>query len=264
MHITNACNARLENSQIVFDATDEGTVCMELPPASADVIPGLCWGLAESPFTPAFWAVQVWLERNLSFNYGFRWGPTLKDEIVGCLLGGHGITWEMNRAAFLRLKEAGLLSGSKVRSSEIIRLLLEPFETERRRWRYRFPRQRGVFVSEAVKRIEMERPPIELPLVFREWLLGFRGIGMKTASWITRNFLEYRRVAVLDVHVFRAGVLMGLFSGRQNLAREYQLLESRYLSFADAINADPRLLDAVIWKTMRNAKGFAIGRLIKR
>jgi len=102
---------------------------------------------------------------------------------------------------------------------------------------------------------------LQRPLAFREWLLEFRGIGRKTASWITRNFLGYQRVAIIDVHLFRACVLMGVFSSKDDVGRHYSILESRYLTLADGLGVDPQILDAVVWKTMRSAGDFAINLL---
>ncbi len=76
--------------------------------------------------------------------------PTLVEEIVGCLPGGHRISWEMNVAAFGRLSAAGLLTSKPVLADLVIQLLSQPFDVKGRFIRYRFPRQKGLFVSEAI------------------------------------------------------------------------------------------------------------------
>jgi N-glycosylase/DNA lyase len=77
------------------------------------------------------------------------------------------------------------------------------------------------------------------------------GIGPKTASWITRNWLGSDAVAILDVHVIRACCLMGLFSEPICLRREYEVLECKFLQFAENIGVRAAMLDALIWREMR-------------
>ncbi|MGY3221470.1 thermostable 8-oxoguanine DNA glycosylase [Bradyrhizobium sp. USDA 4512] len=77
------------------------------------------------------------------------------------------------------------------------------------------------------------------------------GVGPKTASWITRNWLGSDEVAILDIHIIRAGVLIGLFGRQQSVPRDYDVMEARFLAFAAALNVRPSLLDAVMWREMR-------------
>jgi N-glycosylase/DNA lyase len=263
MYILTANSLSMSETQEILDTHCSSTARMELPPADQDVVFGVQWGLAECPFTPAFWAAQLWFDRSSNQPATLRWGPNLVDEVAGCLLGGHGITWEMNNAAFCRLAAAGVLSGSTVTQRRIVDLLSQPFQLGSRVARYRFPNQKGKFVSDAINRLAMESPPFDRPLVFREWMMRFRGIGPKTASWVTRNFLGFPRVAVLDIHVIRACLLMRLFPAPQNLTKQYSVLEQRYLALADGIAAEPGRLDAVIWKTMRQA-GRLVARTLRR
>jgi N-glycosylase/DNA lyase len=176
--------------------------------------------------------------------------------MIGCLLGGHGITWEVNRAAFSRVSAAGLLNGRRVTADFVTKRLSKPFTIGGRLVHYRFPKQKAYYVTEAINRLATEDPPRENYSLFREWLLEFRGIGRKTASWITRNVLDCSRIAVIDVHLFRACVLMGLFSGKEDIDRDYYRLEERYLEFAKALGVDSQKLDVVIWKTMRKNGDF--------
>lgn len=226
------------------------TLSLTLPGSGREVLPGLVWGQAACPFTPAFWAAQVWLDRNIDSQIDLRWGPTLIEEIAGCLLGGHGITWEMNRAAFRRVFDSGALT-NRLTVGEATKLLAEPFWVDNRYVRYRFPYRKGAFLAAAINRLHDEQPPVGNPLEFRNWLTTFHGVGLKTASWITRNFLNFSRVAVVDVHVFRACVLMRLFSGKERIACHYHCLENRYLQLADGLGVNPQCLDVTIWKTMR-------------
>lgn len=86
---------------------------------------------------------------------------------------------------------------------------------------------------------------------FRDDLMEIPGIGPKTASWIARNWLGSDEVAILDIHIIRAGVLIGLFDSRQSVPRDYKAMEERFLTFARALDVRPSLLDAVMWREMR-------------
>jgi thermostable 8-oxoguanine DNA glycosylase len=81
--------------------------------------------------------------------------------------------------------------------------------------------------------------------------MAIPGIGPKTASWIVRNWTGTDEVAILDVHVIRAGQLIGLFPKHIRLPRDYSALEARFLEFSHALKVRASLLDAIIWREMR-------------
>lgn len=95
-------------------------------------------------------------------------------------------------------------------------------------------------------------------------MLGFPGIGQKTASWVTRNWLDSNRVAIIDVHVFRAATVAGIFRGNEIIARDYARLEERFLRFAEGIGIEARQLDVLMWRQMKDAGRFAIDRFTDR
>lgn len=249
--------------QTVLELVDGRVERLVIPHPEHELLPGLRWGLATALFTPAYWVAQLW---HSSWNDGYReyaWSGNLRHEIVACLLGGHGITYEMNRAAFERLRDRGLLDIPQIETKIILQALTEPFLRNGRPVRYRFPRQKCGFVHAALARLDRESPPSDLPAMFRNWLVGFPGIGLKTASWITRNALRTREVAVIDVHICRAGIIMGLFSGSEKLPKDYLSLERRFLHFSSAIGADPRRLDLLMWWQMRESGYLAFDYLRK-
>ncbi|MGK7863061.1 hypothetical protein [Falsiroseomonas sp. E2-1-a4] len=67
--------------------------------------------------------------------------------------------------------------------------------------------------------------------------MRLNGIGPTTASWIARNWLGAASVAILDIHVIRAGQLIGLFEQEVRLPRDYFGMERRFLDFAEAVGA---------------------------
>jgi thermostable 8-oxoguanine DNA glycosylase len=91
--------------------------------------------------------------------------------------------------------------------------------------------------------------------------MSFRGIGPKTASWIVRNWYDSDDVAILDVHIVRAGQIAGVFPRTAALPRDYYVLEDLFLRFARAIEVRPSALDAKMWSQMRQAGKLAHGLL---
>ncbi|WP_245974117.1 hypothetical protein [Bosea caraganae] len=157
---------------------------------------------------------------------------------------------EVNQAAWQRLKTAGALN-PPLDVARIETLLVEPLDVGGRFVRYRFPRQRASRLFEALRRLD-ELPVDQLsPLDLRKELITLPGIGPKTASWIVRNWTGTDAVAILDVHVIRAGQMMGLFPERVRLPRDYATLEARFLDFATALRVPASYLDALMWREMR-------------
>lgn len=118
-------------------------------------------------------------------------------------------------------------------------------------YRVVYPRQRAHRLHIALSAIRERPPQTENPITFRRQLMELPGIGPKTASWIVRNWLGSDDVAILDIHVLRAGTLMGLFPRGYQLPKDYDALERRFLEFAKAIQVRASLLDAIMWREMR-------------
>ena len=97
-----------------------------LPPDYEEVIPGVRSGLSHALFTPAYWAAEWWYARRTCDYADYRRGTSLREEVAACLLGGHGITAEMNSAAFMRLRERGLLAVSRPPTWLLAETLSEP------------------------------------------------------------------------------------------------------------------------------------------
>ena len=233
-----------------------------LRPAARDpdamVIPGVVWGRPEWVPSAAFWADMVALADERTEGFIDRDAP-LAEAVGFCLLGGYGITAEVNHAvhdhlvqhrAYERAAEGPL----EVAATWLEALLREPVEVQCRRIRYRFPRQRARRLAAALQDLRANPPPTDDVELFRSHLMRLDGIGPKTASWIARNWLGAASVAILDIHVIRAGQLIGLFEREVRLPRDYFGMERRFLDFAEAIGACPALLDAVMWRTMRNIR----------
>jgi N-glycosylase/DNA lyase len=147
---------------------------------------------------------------------------------------------------------------SRPSAEEIRALLREPVLVGGKPKRYRFPNQRAARLTEALRIVEESPPCPDDPLRFRRDLMTIPGIGPKTASWITRNWLGCDQVAILDIHIIRAGLIIGLFGMHQKVERDYEAMEVRFLAFAKAIDVRPSLLDAVMWRSMRKLRRTSV------
>lgn len=246
-------------TQTVMTRAGDEFICLKLPDPQSEVIPGVIWQHFEQLFTPAYWRSQAWLRPTLD-TVSHRLGQTLIQETTACLLGGHGIPAQVGLAAFHRLVGSGVLEQSCPNQSTLFELLAEPLTVGGRQVRYRFANQKSRYLAATLHRLWQETPP-EDPLAFRDWFLGCPGIGLKTASWITRNWLGSDSVAIIDIHIQRAGVLMGLYDRGHDPAKHYREMEAIFVQFAGQLGVRASVLDALIWADMKLAGPLALNML---
>lgn len=227
-------------------------VQFELPSPERLVLPGVRWGAIDAFPTPAYWAYQVLARRVSCSSIRYRLGETLAEEVGACLLGGHGIPSNVGLAAFKNLKSKGAFA-SATKEDELLDVLSRPLEVNGKAILYRFARQKSRYIASALSRLAEEVPPTGTGRELRDWLLALPGIGYKTASWITRNWLDADDVAILDIHVLRAGALAGFFEPELTVERDYLQLEEQFLKFSSAIGVRASELDAVIWLEMMSS-----------
>lgn len=235
---------------------------LDLPDPDEWIMPGVQWGRCEHPLTPAFWVSQAWMSEDVERG-GFRLGRSLAEEVVACLLGGHGAPAEIGLAAFRRVcKELRRNDSDTLPAHVLEKILLEPLTLNGRLVRYRFARQRAKYLAGALEGLRYIDEAMFDDVALREALCRLPGIGPKTASWIVRNRRASDQVAILDVHIVRACGLMGLFPEKANPAQHYRDLEQRFLAFCSRTNTRASVLDAVIWGTMRNISGRLMRLLV--
>lgn len=227
-------------------------VKVNLPDAEAEALPGIAWGAIDAFPTPAYWAYQVLARRVCGSPPRYRLGETLTQEVAACLLGGHGIPAKVGVAAFQKLKSLGVLRG-KPSENSLLELLSQPIDIDGRLVKYRFARQKARYLSSALTRLAEQNAPMESGKELRNWLMQLPGIGYKTASWVARNWLDADDVAILDIHILRAGALGGFFDSKLTVERHYLQLEEQFLNFANAIGVRASELDAVIWYEMMSS-----------
>lgn len=231
-----------------------------LPCADKEILPGVKWGRCEELFTPAYWKIQYHFHENEFCKDYYCVGNSLLEEVCACILGGYGMPAEMGFAAFDRLKNHGLLvPGIDLKTIETA--LSIPFCLDDKLVRYRFPRQKAKFLFAFLDRPDLESIPEHNDLELRKWLSTVTGIGLKTASWIVRNWLCSDRVAILDIHIHRAGLIAGFFSEDDTIERDYLKMEKQYLAFSEALEVSPANLDSLIWLQLKMANTLAINIL---
>ena len=238
--------------QQVITGVDGRYRFLDLPGPEAEIMPGIQWGAFEHILSPAFWVSQSWMQDD-GGEIDFTLTQSLREEVVTCLLGGHGAPAEVGLAASARVLEAlSSQSSGHLSQDRLEALLLEPLNLKGRSVRYRFARQRAKYLAGALVGLDDIDEAGLSDIEFRNALCGLPGIGPKTASWIVRNRRASDAVAILDVHIIRACEHMTVFPRGADPARHYLDLESRFLDFCSAGSVRASVVDAVMWQTMRS------------
>jgi N-glycosylase/DNA lyase len=198
------------------------------------------WGHGWQIGTPAYWITLTTAEPPRQHQLG----GCLAEEIAACLLGGHGMPHQMGLAAFERVRS---LLGTADRIEPALRGL-----------HYRFPAQKAVYLTAALAALKSGRPP-SAARELRDWLRHLPGIGPKTASWIVRNHLGSGEVAIIDIHILRAGIRAGVFGPSWTPVRHYALLEAMFLAWAAHGHVSAADLDATIWSGLTRARSRGRG-----
>jgi thermostable 8-oxoguanine DNA glycosylase len=225
------------------------TRSLHIPAPHILVLPGLQWGAFDTLLTPAFWRGQAWQCSLLGWYSDLRLGRTLTEEVIACVLGGYGMPAELGIAAFSRLRDDGLLHNHPDFVS-IRRALSTPFLVGKGERRYRFPQQKARYVAACLEKLQSFQEPDD-DLKLRDRLASLPGVGLKTASWITRNYRNSNKIAIIDIHILRVGRILQLFPADWTPIRHYRKLEERFLAFANAIETPAGLLDGVMWDHLR-------------
>lgn len=240
---------------------DSHVYSQDFPPAHHEVMPGVMWGPIEAFPSPAYWAYQVWANEQQPNSINYKLGSTLPEEVGACLLGGHGIPASVGLAAFAHLKKKGAFKGDVPCEQQLLDWLSEPMIVAGKTVRYRFARQKSRYLHAALVLLATQEAPLCSGQALRGWLLAIPGVGYKTASWIARNWLDADDVAILDIHILRAGALGGFFTPGLTVERHYLRLEEQFLALSHGIGVRPSMLDALIWYQMMSAPSVVHGLL---
>ena len=88
------------------------------------------------------------------------------------------------------------------------------------------------------------------PIKVRKWLVdNIRGMGFKEASHFLRNIGMGERLAILDRHILKNLVLLGVLDDLPKSLNDklYLELEGKLLKFSDIHNIPPDHLDILLW-----------------
>ena len=208
------------------------------------------WGQPWQFDTPAYWVAQAEMFHPVDNS---RIGSNLEEEVAACILGGYGLPARVGARAFGAVRDAGLLNGDRpVTAIEVERVLRVPLLMGDRRVRYRFPHQRAHRLAGALAGLRAGRPP-HAGVELRDWLLRLPGVGPKTAGWVARNHTGTDDVAIIDVHVLRAGRRAGVFDAAWTAMRDYQRCEALFIAWARFGGVRASVLDACIWSQLSKA-----------
>lgn len=189
----------------------------------------------------------------------------LRDEALFCLLGGHGVQYELALSATRRLVALSVFSPSwepRTLEERLRQELSSPqFEPRRRDGelrRYRYPKRKASLIVSARAWLLQEAPVLDRLCALaderarRELLCRCPGFGQKTASWLLRNLGLGRSLAIIDVHVLRA-----LAEERRlvdvSLPRDYARVEEAFLSWCEELDASPAAFDLFLWEWQRGS-----------
>lgn len=236
--------------QVVIHVVGNEAMRLLLPPAEVNVVRGVAWGRHDEIGSPAYWAAQSWMW-GLDEPDHYRLGRTLGEELLACMLGGYGIPAEVGLAAYDRLRPSTAGGAERLCDEAYVhRELSRPLHVCGRDVRYRFANQKARYVSAAFRELGDDEDGLA-DRALRDRLVSLPGVGAKTASWVVRNLRGSDEVAILDIHLLRAGRMLGIFDDELTVDRHYPQLEAAFLRFAAAIGARASILDSVIWMTMR-------------
>ncbi len=201
-----------------------------------------------------------WHTSSTSRSYG-----RLENEILFCLLGGFGITYELCMSA-ARVVSA-MRPFSDIWSDDLLLTNLkatlgsrsfEPRCRDGSLRRYRFPNRKAKLIVEA-RRWLLRHSPISRVLDAHEnsrsrraFLCRCPGIGPKTASWILRNTGRANDVAILDVHVVAAMQSAGRI-GNVRLPQDYEHAEAAFLEWCRELRAPASAFDLFVWDWQRGS-----------
>lgn len=208
-------------------------------------------------YTTPYWQLQYELYRDSFIPRESKKRRSIIEEIVSCLLGGYGFKAELGWAAFSRLAESGLIREG-VSYNEVYTALITPFTVCGRQTYYRFPQQKARYVHSFLNRSDLSSIPKDNDMALRDWLLSVKGIGLKTASWITRNYLGSDNVAIIDIHIYRAGILTGFIRPDLDISRDYYEIEKSFINYCQEINVSPSIMDIIMWSNMKHTHSIAL------
>ncbi|HBY85444.1 MAG TPA: 8-oxoguanine DNA glycosylase [Colwellia sp.] len=244
------------NYQKAYVEVGKSVIQIDIPNEYEDVMPGVKWGSAIGFPTVAYWFYKVLSNRLENNTVQYKLGRSLIEEVGACLLGGHGIPAATGVAAFDHMKSFGTFEEKNLSEEQLYDWLSMPIDIGKKTIKYRFAKQKACYLHHAINKLNSEDAPIDSGKKLRNWLMEIKGVGPKTASWVARNWLDADDVAILDIHIYRAGLLGGFFDDNLTVERHYEKLEDTFVQLADSMHVRTSELDAVMWYEMQQSSSI--------
>ena len=188
----------------------------------------------------------------------------IEDELLFCLLGGFGISFEHGRSASSAVQQLKPFSGNwedEELFNEIVAALMcpqfEPLRKDGSFRRYRFPKQKASVIVRTRQWVLGNSPLYhrlhQLPTSRdrRQLLSKCPGVGFKTASWILRNLGLGSGLAIIDVHVLRALAMAKRIPDDVRIPKDYEVVEEAFLAWCDELDAPSAAFDLFVWHWQR-------------
>ena len=190
----------------------------------------------------------------------------IEDELLFCLLGGFGITFEHGRSAYVTIRQLRPFSSDwkdeqlfKTILSELMRSQFEPRRRDGSLRRYRFPKQKASVIVKARQWVRGQAPLDERllrlgsPKDRRGLLSECPGMGFKSASWLLRNLGLGGELAIIDVHVLRALLDAKRIPDDIRIPKDYEMAEDAFLAWCEELDAPSAAFDLFVWHWQRGA-----------
>jgi thermostable 8-oxoguanine DNA glycosylase len=186
-------------------------------------------------------------------------------ELLFCLLGGHGVSFELALSATDVIYGLDPFNSAWSRDdlerrihSELTQAQFFPRCADGSHRRYRYPRRKAeTFVRArdwlaAHTSLPEALTHIEDSQTRRLFLCACPGFGLKTASWFLRNIGLGKGLAIIDVHIARALEISGR-AGPLKLPRDYSMAELAFLEWCGDLGAPAAAFDLFLWEWQRGS-----------
>lgn len=193
------------------------------------------------------------------------------EEFFFIILGGFGISYELNKSGLMFLGQNGYLECSLFDSDEMVittaKRLREEFNTKQFEpmtktgnfRKYRFIESKPITIAKAGNWLwreckwDLENHLTSIDgMTTRKWLCTCPGIGMKSASWFLRNVGINDDYAVFDIHVLRFIAKLGIQVPEMLTEKTYIHLETILRDICNKIGVTLGKMDYLLWLLGRN------------
>lgn len=193
----------------------------------------------------------------------------LIEEFFFVVLGGYGISYELNKSGLNVLSSKKILTSElfqgdnievveEIIKEEFSKKQFEPMTKNNELRKYRFIKSKPRIVASAGNWLwnecewDLQKWLKDNRLNSREQLCKCPGIGMKSASWFLRNIGYNDNYAVFDVHILRFISKIGIDVPEVITDKRYTYLEGILREVCTRIGISLGKMDYLLWILGRN------------